>query len=83
MKGKLLSSDWKKKTMGFHAKRQHCVTVLKKKKERKNYSYSAQLGVEGSWSQDQGTCKGKWSLPLMNSKPILDACLSNEETSRV
>lgn len=53
--------------MGFHAEQQHCATVLKKKM---NCSFSAWLGVEESWSQEQGTWKGKWSPPLMYSKQI-------------
>lgn len=34
MKGKLLSSDWKKKTTGFRAERQHCATAFKKEKTK-------------------------------------------------
>lgn len=41
-----------------------------KKKKIFNCSFSAWLGVEESWSQEQGTWKGKWSPPLMYSKQI-------------
>lgn len=44
--------------------------LCKKKKKKLNCSFSAWLGVEESWSQEQGTWKGKWSLPLMYSKQI-------------
>lgn len=40
-------------------------------KKKKNCSFSAWLGVKQSWSQEHGTWKGKWSLPLMNSKQML------------
>lgn len=52
-------------------------------KKKKPFFFSLAGKVEESWIREQGTWKGKWSLPLMNSKQILDTLSQKRKTSKV